>query len=630
MSLTITPTEGQVVTADTSGISDADGLAAFNYQWEVFNGSAWVAIAGATAVSFTPVQAQVDKSIRVVVKYTDGDGTLETLTSAASAVVGDLYNGTSASNLKTLTNGEDIANGLNGNDTLNGLGGIDILSGGNGSDTLNGGDGNDTLNGDANDDTLIGGAGADTMAGGTGNDTYSVDEFDTVTEAAAAGTDTIDTTLNSYSLAALANVENLSFSGDGNFTGTGSTVVNRIEGGEGNDILDGLGGNDVLIGGLGDDTYFVTQQGEVAELAGEGIDTINSVVTYSLLGATVSAVTVPGNSLANVENLTLLGSTNINATGNALDNILVGNTGNNTLSGGTLNASGADTMSGGLGNDIYLVDNAGDTVIENLGQGTDTVQTSLATYTLADNVENLTIVASQPILFRNFTGNGLNNTITANGGNDVVTGGAGNDIVNGGGGNDTFMATVSDGNDTYNGGTGATSIDTYDLSGLSSSVTISIEGANLRAIGAQNGSDLLTSMENLIGSQVGDSITVNGAANVLDGRGGADNLNAGGGNDILIGGAGDDLLSGGTGFDTFMFAAGFGNDTIFDFDAIGGGSLVDQDLLDLSAFGITDFNTEVGITDLGAGGTLVSFGADTITLTGVNFADVTVNDFIIV
>src|SRR5262249_27206551 len=146
---------------------------------------------------------------------------------------------------------------------------------------------------------------------------------------------------------------------------------------------------------------------------------------------------------SNLENLTLTGVANLTGTGNALANIITGNDGNNTLSGlegndtivgglgnDTLNGgTGNDTMRGGAGNDTYVVDNVGDVVIENAGEGTDLVQTTLNTYTLGANVENLTFTGAGSFTG---TGNALANAITGGAGNDILTGGDGNDALNGG------------------------------------------------------------------------------------------------------------------------------------------------------------------------------------------------------
>ena len=192
------------------------------------------------------------------------------------------------------------------------------------------------------------------MAGGADNDIYVVDDAgDQVVEGAGQGTDRIRTTLLSYSLAGLSEVENLAFIGIGDFAGTGSTASNRITGGAGNDTLIGGAGADVLDGGLGadsmaggadNDTFVVDDAGDmVVEQADGGYDRVLASISRTLG--------------VELERLSLTGTADLNGTGNALANRLDGNAGANTLDGRAGNdtlygGAGADTLLGGAGADV--------------------------------------------------------------------------------------------------------------------------------------------------------------------------------------------------------------------------------------------------------------------------------------
>ncbi len=252
--------------------------------------------------------------------------------------------------------------GLGGADTLQGMGGNDLLDGGAGNDILEGGNGNDTLIGGAGNDRLDGGAGNDLLQGGAGNDTYvAVDAGDTIEEGLNAGTDLVQTAMNAFTLG--ANLENLTYTGTGNFAGTGNGLNNTITGGAGNDVLDGGAGNDILIGGAGNDTYRLdVSTDRVTEAANAGTDTvIYSGSTNYTLGA-------------NVENLVYTGDAAIVLTGNGLANEITGGAGNDDILGGggndtLLGGAGSDEINGGAGNDV-LNGGAGNDVMTG-GTGTD-------------------------------------------------------------------------------------------------------------------------------------------------------------------------------------------------------------------------------------------------------------------
>ena len=327
-------------------------------------------------------------------------------------------------------NVEDLT--LTGVGIINGTGntGANVLIGNGSANVLTGGGGIDILTGHGGGDTLNGGTGADDMDGGLGNDTYVVDEVgDSITEAAAAGTDEVQ---SSISFVLAANFEELTLTGGGAINGTGNAVANVLVGNGASNILNGGVGADSMFGGAGSDTYIVDNAGDtITEAPASGTDLVQSSVTFSLS--------------ASVENLTLTGGAAINGTGNGIENVLTGNGAANTLNGG----AGEDTMAGGGGNDIYVVDNAADVVSEGAAAGTDRVDSSV-NFTLAVNVENLTITGAAAAAA---TGNNLANAITGNANLNTLNGEAGADALDGGGGDDALFGGT--GNDDLTGGPGA-------------------------------------------------------------------------------------------------------------------------------------------------------------------------------
>jgi Ca2+-binding RTX toxin-like protein len=529
--------------------------------------------------------------------------------------------------------GNSLANrlvGNSGNNNLNGGGGADTMEGGAGNDiyvvdnindlvveasgegmdlvqssvsyslsenvenlTLTGA-GSINATGNALDNVLTGNSGVNVLTGGAGNDLYVVGAGDSTIEALGAGIDTVQSAV-SWTLA--NNLENLILTGAGAINGTGNALDNVLTGNSGANILTGGAGNDIYIVGVGDTTI---------EASGGGIDAVQSGVTWTLA--------------SNLENLSLTGTSNINASGNELANTLTGNSGNNVLNGGL----GADTMAGGAGNDTYVVDNTGDVITEAASAGTDLVQSSIS-YTLGTNLENLTLTGAANI---NGTGNSVANVLTGNGGHNTLNGGAGGDTMIGGAGNDTYIVddsgdvvteaasagtdlvqssvsftlgnnvenltltgtaaingtgnsaanvlTGNSGNNTLNGAGGADTMiggagnDTYVVDNTGDVVTeLSNQGVDL--VQSSVSHTLSANVENLTLTGTGNTTaTGNELVNSLTGNSGNNTLTGGAGNDTLNGGAGADSLVGGSGNDTYWLGRGFGIDTITENDATAG------------------------------------------------------------
>jgi len=133
----------------------------------------------------------------------------------------------------------------------------------------------------------------------------------------------------------------------------------------------------------------------------------------------------------------------------------------------------------------------------------------------------------------------------------------------------------------------------------------------------------------LTGNNLANAVIGAAGNDSLSGGGGDDALTGGGGNDTLVGGAGNDTLTGNAGNDVFSFVAGFGKDTITDFAA---GTVVgSQDLIDISGFGITatTFAASVAIAAGAGGSTVVTIGANSITLAHTSVANITQSDFLL-
>jgi Ca2+-binding RTX toxin-like protein len=489
-----------------------------------------------------------------------------------------------------------------------------------GDNVVSGLGGNDQIFGYAGNDTLDGGTGADTMTGGTGNDAYYMDNAgDVVTENANEGTDTVYASIN-YVLP--ANVEVLVLQGVADLQGYGNGAANTLVGNTGNNLLDGGAGADGMLGGAGNDTYFVDNASDgVVENANEGNDSVFSTVSFTLP--------------ANVENLVLQGSADVQGYGNAGANVLYGNTGNNLLNGG----AGVDLMVGGLGNDTYYVDDPSDSAFEAANQGNDSVFAS-CNYGIAADVENLILQGTGD--FQAY-GNNQANVIYGNSGNNLLNGAGGVDLMVGGPGNDTYF--VDDPSDACfeNPGEGTDAVFASCNYGLAADVeTLVMQGgADYQGYGnnqantlyGNSGNNLLNgaggadTMAGGVGNDtyfvdnVGDGVAENAnegtdsvfssvtyalSANVealvlqgagnIDGVGNtlANSLFGNSGSNTLDGGGGADQLTGNGGNDMFVFRAGQANgDNVIDF---AGNGVLAGDSLQFVGFGTTGATfTQVGV-----------------------------------
>ena len=553
----------QVDLASNAGVGDGQvdrvtvNGAAGNETITVFANAGVIGVNGSSA----PVTIfHAESGDQLVINGGAGNDTINASTLPLGAITLTLDGGIGDDTLVGALGSETLLGGV-GNDVLNGAAGDDTMIGGVGNDAYvvdnavdqvieNANEGSDTvfssinfalaanletlvlqggaqqgfgntlangIFGNAGNNLIDGGVGADTMSGGAGDDAYFVDDIgDAVVENALEGNDTVFTLVN---LGLGANVETLVLQGGADLQGFGNNLANTLFGNGGNNLLDGGIGADAMNGGLGNDTYFVDNAADaVIESVGQGNDVVLASVNFGLA--------------ANVETLVLQGAADLQGFGNSLANSIFGNTGNNLIDGGV----GADAMAGGAGNDTYFVDNAGDAVIENAGQGNDAAFASI-NYGLTANVETLVLQGGADL--QGF-GNALANSLFGNSGNNLLDGGAGADAMSGGAGNDTYFVDNAADAVIENAGQGNDSVFASISYGLTANVeTLVLQGtADLQGFG-------------------------NGSANTLFGNSGNNLLDGGAGADVMRGGAGNDTYFVDNAADTVIENAGQGNDAVF-------------------------------------------------------------------
>jgi Ca2+-binding RTX toxin-like protein len=434
-----------------------------------------------------------------------------------------------------------------GNDSVSDTGGVDTITstitrslvgygqienltllGGTAAIDATGNDLANTITGNDGNNVIDGGAGADAMTGGAGDDTFIVDNIgDTAIEAAGGGIDTVKASVD-FTLG--AEVEKLIML-TGAVSGTGNALDNVITGNAASNAIDGgAGSNDVFVltGARSDYTYTVidathTQIVDNRVGGGDGTDTITNVEFVQFAsGAQFTIAQLLTNLISGTD---------------AIDS-LTGTTGSDMIDGGL----SADTMTGLGGNDCYIIDNAGDTVVEVAGEGTDEVQASVS-YTLSSEVENLMLMTGAVT----GTGNTAINTITGNDAANTLNGMGGTDTLIGGNGNDTYVignagVTVTE---TATGGTADTVNASMDY----------ILGANIEVL------NLMGAALKGTGNGLANTLNGNAGANTLNGLVGADKMAGGGGNDIYVvdnaGDVVDELVAGSAGIDLVQSSVTF-------------------------------------------------------------------------
>ena len=550
--------------------------------------------------------------------------------------------------------GNDVLIGDGGDDFIQGQNGDDYLEGGDGIDNLRGGNGDDTILGGAGDDLIRGGAGIDTIDGGDGNDRISFFDFD-ATQGVVADLATQTMTNDGYGNSeTFTSIEGL---------GSGTRFVDTLLGSDGANILLG-NAEDTISGRGGDDLIQIgaSATGGGTFDGGDGIDTLNLIDGYladtngdgiaevvpTTQGVIVN-LTASTNQIQNDGNgrqATVLNVENLGGT--FLNDQLIGNNSNNTLTGGGGNdvlvgLGGSNILQGGAGSDtlVDILDGTNDILdggeeVDGTTFGLDFVSYFNPTLGTAGVTVSLALQGAVQVTGRGddtltgiegLAGTRFADTLTGDDFDNALFGMGGADAINGAGGDDGIVVTGF--GSVVDGGAGddIVSFWTTAFSGIPNEIAtgvtydLSVGGAQASA----GGTLTINNVENLSGSRMNDVLTGTSGDNAMGGSFGNDELNGGDGNDALYGdgtfffdiasgtpsfldelpaapgqpplglAAGDDILNGGAGDDELF--GGAGNDQLrggAGFDTVFGGDGNDEYHFNVATDDVDQVNLESG------------------------------------
>ena len=547
--------------------------------------------------------------------------------------------------------GDDILYGDSGNDKLFGGDGNDELHGGNDDDELFGGEGNDYLDGDDGDDYLEGGNGLNHMYGGEGDDVFVGGE-DTDYMYGEDGNDVFHG----------GNGPNYMYGGEGDDNFTGGEGFDYIEGGSGNDTMNGGNGYNVMHGGTGIDYIY---GGENADhiYGDEGNDHLYGGNGNNMIrGGFGNDIIYDGNDSSRIfgdegnDTIYAGGGNDVIDPGEGDDYIqddhgddtiifkagygtdtISDAAGNNTIQLSGLSISDA-VMSRINGSDLMISFGADNIIIKQYFDGAGfqnfningtMINDLITTLHGSDSSDWMSAWSDNGVTIK---GEGGNDTINGGNGDDTLDGGTGNDWLYGGNGNDTYIFGKGYGNDTIEDWGGSSlvkftdiNIDEVSISKLNDStlvLTIDSTGDTLTVNGykwnqggyifefADGTTDSINKdtwkWESGFGSTAGEATQPE--QNIINGTAGSDNLYGTDSNDILDGGEGNDTLCGGNGEDTYIFAKGYGNDTVNEWSS-------DHSVIQLKGIN----SDEVTITDQWGSNLILFINGTEDTLTINNF-----------